>query len=143
MPIINLLLWLGADVHARDTAGQTALDHAQKRVFDGRRKNCTLVKRFDSEAALYVLEEWCSRAKQCRDVRPAFAAESRMQYSTETQPRELIYGVSAKAVIQRMRERDAEWKCMNRAKRRRTSSSQSYPHQKLESELEPEPEPEQ
>lgn len=139
--MIQLLLTLRADLTARDTAGCTALDHAQQRVVDGWRRNCSVVHRFDAEAALHVLEGWCSRPSH-----DAVDSESEAEVGAESLPelgrpqalsreemrqRATLGGVDAKAVIRGMRVRDAE--------RNQTGRPKAWAAQCAN---EPEPEPE-
>jgi hypothetical protein len=136
--VIQLLLTLRADLTVRDTAGHTALDHARQRVVDGWRRNCSVVHRFDAEAALHVLEGWRSRPM---DVEPetevdahllAELAEPQAHSREEMQQRAILWsGVDAKAVIRGMRVRDAE--------RMATARAKAWARQCA---TEPEPEPE-
>ena len=123
VPVIQLLLAFGADVNVTDAAGQTALDHAQQRVVDGWRRNCSVVYRFDAEAALHVLEEWCEPLAELAEPKPHAREEVRHSAT--------LCGVDAKAVIRGMRERDTKRMHTIRARQRSTQCAR-----------EPEPEPE-
>ena len=117
------MLALGADANVSDAAGQTALDHARERTVDGWRRNCSVVHRFDAEAALHVLKQWSEPLVKL--------AESQQHAREEVRHRPMRCGVDAKAVIRGMRERDTERMHTTRARQWSTQCAR-----------EPEPEPE-
>eukprot|EP01043_Picozoa_sp_COSAG02_P056205 COSAG02_NODE_6632_length_3449_cov_1.459403_3_plen_149_part_00 len=142
--MIRLLLARGVDPAVRDTAGQTALDHARERVVDGWRRNCSVTHRFDAEATLHVLEEWHGRRSHgAVDVEPEAKADVESlahilvaePQATKAMERATFCGVNAKAVIWGMRVRDA--------KRMRTARAKRWPpFRETQFAAEPEPEPE-